>query len=205
MPLLFWRRKQELTRPSMVIVGLGNPGLAYAYTRHNVGFMCIDHFARDHDIPWTDKKGPLRWCGGQIPLSNSPVEIMLAKPRTFMNHSGEAVKYLVDRWRMDISNILVIHDDMDLPLGKIRVRPRGSSGGHKGIQSIIDTLGTQEIPRIRVGIGQGDSEEIDVIDYVLSEFTEEEEQVLEGVVAAVSEATLCILAEGVEAAMNKFN
>ncbi|MEE9198724.1 MAG: aminoacyl-tRNA hydrolase, partial [Dehalococcoidia bacterium] len=156
-------------------------------------------------VRWTGKKTSVVGGGGAVPLAEGRMEVLLAKPRTVMNRSGEAAEYLVSRWRVDARGLLVVYDDMDLPLGTIRVRPMGSSAGHKGMQSIIDALGTQEVPRIRVGIGRGEGQEADAVDYLLSDFTDEEEQTLEGVVATVSDAILCILAEGLEAAMNRFN
>lgn len=189
----------------MVVVGLGNPGPDYAHTRHNVGFRCLDHFAQAHLIKWTGRRGPLVWGEGKISASDGDKEIILAKPRTFMNLSGEAVRYVVDRWHVGAENLLVVYDDVDLPLGTIRIRPRGSAGGHKGMRSIIEALGSEEVPRIRVGIGREEGKEVDTVDYVLSEFTEKEQQVLEGVFATVSEAILCVLAEGTASAMNRYN
>ena len=202
---LFRRRNQEVVKPAMAILGLGNPGPAYAHSRHNVGFMCIDHFAEANNIHWKGRKATLVWGEGQIPSDGGQYSILLAKPRTFMNRSGEAVKYLTSRWPLATQELLIIYDDMDIPLGKVRIRPGGSSASHKGIQSIIDALGTQEVPRIRVGIGGLEDEEKDRIGYVLGDFLAEEKQILEGVVATVSEAILCVISDGTDAAMSQFN
>jgi len=129
-------------------------------------------------------------------------EVVVARPRTFMNLSGEAVGRLVRRFGVPLEDLLVIHDDLDLPPGKVRIRQRGSSAGHKGVQSIIDSLGSRDFPRIRVGIGRPDGDEIA---YVLSDFTADEKQGLEEAVSTVSDAIHRILAEGIEAAMNKYN
>ena len=181
-----------------LIVGLGNPGKAYTRNRHNVGFRCIDHFARLHHIPLTERRQRAKVGMGVV----ADTEVVLAKPRTFMNRSGEAVSQLLRRFKISVEDLIVICDDMDLPLGRVRIRRRGSSAGHKGLQSIIDSLGSQDFPRIRVGIGRPDGDEVS---YVLSDFTPEEKQVIEKAVATVSDAIHCILAEGIEAAMSRYN
>ncbi len=201
----FRKRRPRAPRPDLAVVGLGNPGPDYAGTRHNVGFMCVDHFASSHGIDWTGRRGPLTWAEGQVSIGDASKGVLLAKPRTFMNLSGEAVRYIRSRWHTQVEDLLIIYDDMDLPLGSIRLRAGGSAGGHKGIRSIIEALGTEDVPRIRVGIGRDVSGRQDAIDYVLSEFTEEEKQALKKVTATVSEALLCALAEGIETAMNRFN
>jgi len=133
-----------------LVVGLGNPGRGYANNRHNLGFMCVNHFARMHNI-WFDKKqGKARIGSGKI----ADNEVVIARPQTYMNQSGEAVSQLVKKFKIGLDDLLVIHDDLDLPLGKLRLRPGGSSGGHKGIESIITKLGSQDFPRLRVGIGR---------------------------------------------------
>ena len=181
-----------------LIVGLGNPGMGYSSNRHNVGFRCIDHFARQNRIPL-----PQRWQRAKVGTGTvAGVEVVLAKPQTFMNLSGAAVSSLVHRLKLPLEDLLVIHDDMDLPPGKVRIRPSGSSGGHRGTQSIIDSLGSQDFPRIRVGIGRPVGDEIS---YVLSDFSSEERPVIAEAIATVSDAICCILTEGIEAAMNKYN
>lgn len=130
------------------------------------------------------------------------VQVVVAKPQTYMNLSGQAVGRLVREFGVAVSDVLVVHDDLDVPVGKLRIRERGGSGGHKGVASIIERLGSEEFPRIRVGIGRPQG---DVVSYVLSEFTLEERRVVTQVVERVSDAIGSILAEGVEAAMNRYN
>jgi len=181
-----------------LIVGLGNPGRAYANSRHNVGFRCVGHFARLHHIPLTERRQRAKVGMGVV----ADTEVVLAKPRTFMNRSGEAVSQLLRRFKISVEDLIVIHDDLDLPLGRVRIRQRGSSAGHKGLQSIIDSLESQDFPRIRVGIGRPDGDEVS---YVLSDFTTAEKTAIEEAIVTVSDAIHCILAEGIEAAMNKYN
>lgn len=181
-----------------LIVGLGNPGKSYVNNRHNVGFQCLDHFARVHRIPLKERKARAKVGMGEV--VGTPV--VLAKPRTFMNMSGEAVRRLVREFRVPLEDLLVIYDDLDLPLGKVRIRQRGGSAGHKGGQSIIASLGSQDFPRIRVGIGRPDGDEVA---YVLSDFTAEEKEIVNEAVATVADAIYAILTEGIEAAMNRYN
>jgi len=189
-----------------LIIGLGNPGRGYANNRHNIGFMCLNHFAKTQGIRFDKKQGQARIGSGEVAGS----QVVLAKPQTYMNLSGQSVSRLVKRFNINLSDLLVIHDDLDLPLGKIRIRQGGSSGGHKGINSIIYCLDSQDFLRLRVGIGRpiedaGEVSESDIIAYVLSDLTTEEKQVITQVVPRVSEAILCLLTEGFVAAMNKYN
>ena len=184
-----------------LIIGLGNPGKAYADNRHNVGFRCINHFAKIHRISLDQRQ-----CRAQLGIGEvAGTEIVLAKPRTFMNLSGMSVGLLVKRFQVPPSSILVIHDDLDLPLGKIRLQHKGSSGGHKGVGSIIACLGSQDFPRVRVGIGRPQADNQDVIPYVLSDFSPEEKVVIETAIARVGEAILCLLTEGITIAMSRYN
>lgn len=182
-----------------LIVGLGNPGRAYAANRHNVGFQCLNFLARAHGIPFSQRRGKSRLGSGRV----AGEEVVLAKPRTFMNRSGEAVAALVRRFSLPLTDLLVIYDDLDLPLGGIRLRGRGGPGGHKGMESIIAHLGSEDFPRLRVGIGS--PTEGEAVGYVLSDFTPDERPVIEEVRKRVAEAVRCFLAEGLEAAMNKYN
>ncbi|MFC2007259.1 aminoacyl-tRNA hydrolase [Chloroflexota bacterium] len=191
-----------------LIVGLGNPGRGYAENRHNIGFMCLRHFARTHGIRLDKKQGNARTGSGEV----SGSRVTLARPQTFMNSSGEAVSKLVKKLKITPDNLIVIHDDLDLPLGKIRIRHGGSSGGHKGINSIIAHLVTSDFTRIRIGIGRPDDEdssgsdrETEVIDYVLSDFTSGEKVTISPVIPEVSQAVLCLLTEGLAPAMNRYN
>jgi PTH1 family peptidyl-tRNA hydrolase len=191
-----------------LIVGLGNPGKEYTVSRHNVGFMCINYFGKQYKIPTESKKAHARTGEGEV----EGVKVVLAKPFTFMNRSGSSVKELLRKYDLNPEDLIVVHDDMDLPLGKIRIRVGGSSAGHKGINSIIAELGAPEFARIRVGIGHPEVPDEErgegspnVVDYVLNGFSSDERQVLNKVIARVCEAITCIITSGVEDAMNKYN
>ena len=191
-----------------LIVGLGNPGRGYAHNRHNLGFMCLNHFARTQGIRFDKKKGEARIGSGEVAGN----KVVVARPQTYMNSSGQSVSRLVRKFNISLDNLLVIHDDLDLPLGKIRLRQGGGSAGHKGVESITAELGSQDFTHIRVGIGrptavEGSTEinEADIVAYVLSDFTPEEKQTITQVIPRVSEAILCLLTEGLTAAMNTYN
>ena len=182
-----------------VVVGLGNPGHKYAGNRHNVGFQCLDRLAAAWGLSFSRRKHKALLAEGEI----AGRKVILAKPQTFMNLSGQAVERLVRFYRLPPENILVIYDDLDLPLGKIRLRPKGGAGGHKGMKSIIEHLGTQDFPRLRVGIGR--PAHGDPVDYVLSDFTLDQRIVMEEVYGRVIAAVELWLTEGIEAAMNRYN
>jgi len=191
-----------------LIVGLGNPGRGYANNRHNAGFVCLNYFAKTQGIQFDKKQCKARIGLGEVAGS----EVVVAKPQTYMNRSGRSVGLLIKKLNVSFDNLLVIHDDLDLPLGKIRIRQGGSAGGHKGVGSIITELDSQNFIRIRVGIGrpvknEGFTElsEDEIINYVLSDFTPDEKQAITQVIPMVSEAILCLLTEGLVAAMNKYN
>ena len=191
-----------------LIVGLGNPGRNYAHNRHNAGFICLNYFARMQAIRFDKKQSRARTGLGAVAGN----KVVVAKPQTHMNLSGQSVSRLVKKFDINLDNLLVVHDDLDLPLGKIRIRQGGGSGGHKGVNSIITELGSRDFIRIRVGIGrpttsEGSTEvsEDDIIAYVLSDFTAEEKQTITKVIPGVSEAVYCLLTEGLTAAMNKYN
>ncbi|HEY49021.1 MAG TPA: aminoacyl-tRNA hydrolase [Dehalococcoidia bacterium] len=196
-----------------LIIGLGNPGKLYLNNRHNVGFRCLEYFARRHGISLNQRRARSQFGVGEV----SGIKVVLAKPRTFMNLSGEAVEALMRRYRIstkNLHNIIVIYDDLDLPLGRIRIRERGGSGGHKGLQSIIAHLGSQDFPRLRVGIApledearqrraQPDRE--DTVKYVLNDFTAVEKAVLRRVYPDVADAIYCSITESITSAMNRYN
>jgi PTH1 family peptidyl-tRNA hydrolase len=190
-----------------LIVGLGNPGRGYARNRHNIGFMCLGDFARKQGIRFDRKRGKARTGIGEVAGEG----VILARPQTFMNLSGESVSRLVSGFDIALDDLLVVHDDLDLSLGKIRLRRGGSSGGHKGVDSIISSLGSEDFPRLRVGIGRPASSENHtesgegIISYVLSDFTPVEKQIVTQVIPRVSEAMLYLLTEGLSAAMNRYN
>jgi len=182
-----------------LIVGLGNPGRRYACNRHNVGFQTVDHLARQHGLAFARRKGKAKVAEGTV----ASRRVMLVKPQTYMNLSGESVASLARFFRVPSEHVLVIYDDLDLPLARLRLRPEGGPGGHKGLKSIIERLGTQAFPRLRVGIGRplrGDP-----VDYVLQDFAADEwsevEVALDRAVAAVEHW----LTYGVDSAMNVFN
>jgi PTH1 family peptidyl-tRNA hydrolase len=189
-----------------LIVGLGNPGRTYARDRHNIGFRCLNYFASLHCIRFDRRQCQARVGVGEIGGST----LLLAKPRTFVNLSGKAVACLADRHGVPLNGLLVVYDDLDLPLGKIRLRTGGGSGGHKGIKSIISALGSEDFPRIRMGIGrprveeQASDKDI-VVDYVLGDFSPQEEEVIKSTIARVADAINCLLSQGIEVAMSKFN
>lgn len=184
----------------LILVGLGNPGPEYAATRHNIGAHCLDYMSRNWDIP-LERKGRYALVGqGRV----RDEEIVLAKPRSYMNSSGTAIAYLVKRFRVAPQQILLLYDDMDIPLGTIRIRAGGGPGGHRGMGSVIDELGTQEIPRLRIGIGRPPLN-VDEVNYVLGVFTEQEASVIQDVRAQVMEAVSCILSHGLEVSMSYFN
>jgi PTH1 family peptidyl-tRNA hydrolase len=185
-----------------LIVGLGNPGRGYSNNRHNIGFVCLNHFARSQGVKFDQKQGQARTGRGKIAGS----EVVLAKPQTHMNLSGESVSRLVKRFNITLDDLVIIHDDLDLPLAKIRISHGSSSGGHKGIESIIAGLGSQDFIRIRIGIGRPpEASEEEIISYVLSDFTPEQKKAITPVIPKVTEAILYLLTEGLTAAMNKYN
>ena len=181
-----------------LIVGLGNPGKKYEHTRHNMGFDTIDLLSDLSKID-VDKEVFSGLLGrGKI----FDKDVMLFKPTTYMNLSGTAVRQVVNYFKIDLSNIIVVCDDMALPVGTIRLRQKGSSGGQKGLQNIIDHLGTEEFKRIRVGIGEPED---DAIDYVLGKPTKDEREVIDGAIHDAVEAIKEAIKFGFDRAMSKFN
>ena len=194
----------------MLIIGLGNPGTKYKNTRHNIGFMAVDYLSGANSIKCSNLDFNSQWGRGII----CEREVILAKPQTFMNLSGKAVKALSGFFHKKSEDIIVIYDDIDLDLGAIRIRAKGSSGGHRGIESIIEQLGTKNFPRIRLGIGRprderqearGKRSEVDVAEYVLSPFSKEEKATLKQVLEMIKDAVDIIVKDGIEKAMNRFN
>lgn len=183
-----------------LIVGLGNPGSDYADHRHNLGFRIVDALADKHGLAFARHKGKVRVAEGEICGQN----VILAKPQTFMNLSGKAVNRVSRRFEIPPQHILVVYDDLDLPLGRLRLRPEGGTGGHRGMRSIIDSLGTQSFARLRVGIDRP-AGRMDPADYVLQAFSAEEEIVVAKVVRQAVAAIECCLTDGVVVAMDRFN
>jgi PTH1 family peptidyl-tRNA hydrolase len=186
-----------------VIVGLGNPEDVYKGTRHNVGFETVNKLSFDYRVPVRTKR--FRAHIGEGSINKTPV--LLVKPQTYMNVSGESVRAVLQFYKIPPAALIVVYDDVNLPLGDIRVREKGSAGGHNGIKSLIQHLHTDEFPRIRVGVGKpgGKPPGPDMVDYVLGRFSPEEwPAMIEGVTMAGDAAAL-ILAEGCAAAMNRYN
>ena len=190
----------SLDKANTLIVGLGNPGLAYRHNRHNIGFMVADVLAQKLEIPLKRVKFKAQIGNGKV----EGIPVIIAKPLTYMNNSGEAVAPLVHYFKVPLERLLVIHDDMDLPLGTLRMRPSGGSAGHNGMLSIFDKLGTNAIPRLRVGIGRPPGR-MDPADYVLQDFPKNEEGLLNMVIAQACEAVLAFITTGLEKAMNTYN
>ena len=194
------QRQLSEQRRLLLVVGLGNPGPQYARNRHNVGFQVVQRLAARADV--TLGKHPGRTLVARAAFGDTPV--ILAEPQTFMNLSGASVAALIHWYHLDpVKQLLVIYDDLDLPQGKIRVRARGSAGGHKGLISIIEHLRTQDFARLRVGIGRPEYGEPHR--YVLENFTADEWPVMQEAQDRAADAVECILQEGVIAAMNRFN
>lgn len=183
-----------------LIVGLGNPGKEYANTRHNTGFIFIDRLAKDYKAKFKlDVKLKCEICDILI----NGEKVILIKPQTYMNLSGTSVKLVCNYYNIDVSDILVIHDDLDLEVGKIRFRAHGSSGGHKGIQNIIDNLATDEIKRLKIGIDKVESKY--TIDYVLGKFTKEELSILDIFLEKISDMIYDFTSITFENLMSRYN
>ncbi len=183
-----------------IIAGLGNPTSKYEHTRHNVGFDVIDCLAEEYHISVDTKKHRALLGKGMI----GKEKVILVKPQTFMNLSGESIREVLEYYKTDPSELIVIYDDISLVPGQIRVRGKGSAGGHNGIKNIILQLATQEFPRIKVGVGEKPAH-MDLADHVLGRFNKEDGILVEEAKRNAVKAVACILENGVEAAMNAFN
>jgi PTH1 family peptidyl-tRNA hydrolase len=193
--------KQEPTTDQVaLVVGLGNPGREYAQTRHNIGFQIVSRFAEKHRLGFSRMQNQALVATGRI----GNVRAVLAKPQTWMNDSGRAVGPLARFYKVELARLLIVYDDLDRPIGSLRLRSEGGHGGHNGMRSIITRLGTQEFARLRVGIGRPPGR-MDPAAYVLQPFTRDEEIVMDTARDRAVEAIECFLAEGIVAAMNKFN
>ena len=181
-----------------LVVGLGNPGRRYAGTRHNVGFDVLDLLAARHAVEWD--AGP---ADALVARRRSP-SVLLAKPLTFMNLSGQAVGDLLRFYKIDVGDLLVVVDDSNLELGRLRARPGGSAGGHNGLKSLIGLLGTEDFARLRVGVGRGDVRR-DLADHVLAKFDPDERTIVADTVARAADAVDLFIDEGIAPVMNRFN
>ncbi|NME82344.1 aminoacyl-tRNA hydrolase [Clostridium sp. SM-530-WT-3G] len=181
-----------------LIVGLGNPGAQYENTRHNIGFKVIDNIAKEYNIEINRQKFKGVYGEGFI----NGEKVILLKPSTYMNLSGESIREVVDFYKLTNEDVIVIYDDISLDVGRLRIREKGSAGGHNGIKSIIAHLGTDVFPRIKVGVGQPD---VDLVNYVLGKFSDKEMEVLSESIDASTKAVGEMIKDDVKTAMNKFN
>jgi len=196
---MFWKKTPPGTKVEWMIVGLGNPGGEYAGTRHNVGFMVIDRLAERLKVKLDRGKHRARYGTGRI--GETPV--LLVKPMTFMNLSGQAIGPLAREQEVPATKILVVADELDFPLGKTKLKPKGGSGGHNGHKSLIASLRTDEYPRIRIGIGSVDKSE--TMDHVLSAFDQDERPVVEDQIGRVVQLCIDVVEQGLDKAMAQFN
>jgi len=185
---------------TFMVVGLGNPGREYRETRHNIGFMVIDAFAAKHEIKLTKVQNKAIIGISKIGENR----VILAKPQTYMNLSGQAVSALMRFYKVPLTNLIVAHDDVDLPFGVIRMRPGGGSAGQKGVNSIIERIGSQDFPRIRMGVGRPPGQ-MDAAAYVLQNFHKSEQETLADFLKRAADAIDCFLEYGLDTAMNRFN
>ncbi len=183
-----------------LIVGLGNPGEMYRFTRHNTGFMVVDRLAQANKIPLGKRKFNAVFGRGKI----EGLPAILAKPMTFMNQCGPAVRDLARFFRLGTQDILVIHDDIDVVFGKLKIKEKGGDGGHNGVKSLIGALRSDEFTRIRVGIGRPQTEK-DISPYVLERFDAEQERLLSDIISSAQDAVETVLFKGVSEAMNRFH
>ncbi len=194
------KSNSSLENTTKLIIGLGNPGTKYLHSRHNIGFWCVDRLAREKSLTFSKNTTTAIFAEGKIEENR----IILAKPQTYVNNSGKAVNDLLKIYSVSTSSLILVYDDMELPVGSLRIRTGGGSGGHNGMKSVIDCVGSSDFARLRIGIGRppiGSSE----IEYVLGTMQNEEYDNVDKVIGEVSKAISCILAQGIEEAMNIFN
>ena len=196
-----WRRRSgPAFRPARMIVGLGNPGSAYAETRHNLGFMACDRLAANGNGRWRPARYRAEVWTGQL----DGLAVALLKPQTFVNESGPAVHAALRTFGLESSGLIVVHDDLDLAFARIRVRPGGGSGGHNGMRSIIRTLGTDDVIRVKIGLGRPPAG-VDPADYVLNRFTPAERHDANAAVDRAADAVRMLLTTDVDSTMQRFN
>ncbi|MDQ2086521.1 aminoacyl-tRNA hydrolase [Herbivorax sp. ANBcel31] len=183
-----------------VIIGLGNPGRKYNDTKHNIGFYVVEFLAMRHNIKMSKIKFKALYGEGVI----GGKKVLLVKPQTYMNRSGESVRDLINWYKVPVENIIIIYDDIDLPVGKLRLRPKGSAGTHNGMRSVIYQIMSDEFPRVRVGIDKP-PEGWKLANYVLSKFSGDEIEKIKEAIVNASDAVEAIMGSGIDQAMNKFN
>jgi PTH1 family peptidyl-tRNA hydrolase len=184
-----------------LVVGLGNPGARYAGTRHNIGFRVLDRLAADFAIEVGREKFSAAFGRGRI----EGLDVVLAKPLAFMNRSGPPVRSLAEFFRISSRDVLIVHDDIDLAYGRLKIKEKGGHGGHNGVRSLMDAFGGGDFTRLRVGIGRSETAQQPVADYVLDHFTRDEAAALPGVIERAREAVVTILCKGTKIGMNQFN
>lgn len=183
-----------------LVIGLGNPGGEYAHTRHNVGWMCLDELEHRGRFGRSQRRGLARMRTGSV----GGIDVVTARPTTYMNASGRAAKQLTDALSIVPSDVIVVHDEADFPLGKIQVKRNGRSAGHRGVQSLMDSWRTQDFTRVRIGVGRPGGEG-DLVDHVLDAFDRDEREHLPAIIGRAADAVEMILRAGAEQAMTQFN
>ncbi len=185
------------------MVGLGNPGLKYEFTRHNIGFRTVDNLAWDIETEFKKVKSYYSLIS-RVMINTH--KVMLIKPQTFMNLSGRAVSKVVSYYKISFQDLLIVYDDLNLELGQVRIRKKGSAGGHKGMESIIQYLGSEDIPRLRIGIGNSSANfNFDYVSYVLSNFDDDEKDKIKEVIQLSTKAIKTVIEDGFKKAMRKYN
>ncbi len=195
------KEKKSVGKPEWLIAGLGNPGLVYEKTRHNAGFMTMDYLAQQEHI----EINKFKFKSYYADLSLADTRCLLLKPQTYMNNSGEAVVQAMQFYKIDISHVIVVFDDISLAPGKLRIRRKGSAGGHNGIKSIIELTGSEDFARIKIGVGQKPNKNINLADWVLSKFTEQELEAMQKACGDACEALKLMVTNSTEKAMNLYN
>lgn len=193
--------KHRMGKPEWLVVGLGNPGLEYANTRHNAGFLALNELAAQHAFALTTMKFRSD-CGDGL---FGGVRCFFMKPATYMNNSGEAVAAAAEFYKIPAERVLVLYDDISLPPGKIRIRRKGGAGGHNGMKSIIELLGTDEFPRIKIGVGAKPHPDYDLADWVLSAFTDADMELLKPALEQAAAAAALIVSGDIDGAMSKYS
>lgn len=186
--------------PPYLIVGLGNPGREFRNNRHNIGFMLMDHLAKRYGETFSRVEARAL----VVKTKYIDTRLILAKPQTFMNNSGQSISSLIRFYKIPLDRLMIAYDDVDLPLGKLRIRSSGGSGGHRGMKSIIERLGTEDFPRLRIGIGRPPGR-MEATDYVLKDFTKDEQLLLPEILDSSIDAILTFINSGIDNAMNQFN